>query len=82
MVELTEKSMSVFKYVKDNGGKVSVDEIAAALGTTVKSVRPTITLTLKKKGLVEYVKEMVGDTEIGYAVLTELGNSEEVVVKG
>lgn len=74
-MKLTEKSAQVYDYVKANGNKVSVDELATALGRTARSVNANIT-DLSKKGLV--VREKVaGEGEdakdITYVVMTEDG---------
>ena len=76
-MKLTEKSQSVFDYIKANGGKVSIDELAAALDRTTRSVGANVT-DLSKKGLV--VREKVaGEGEdakdFTYAVLTEEGKT-------
>jgi predicted transcriptional regulator len=77
IMKLTEKSQSVFDYIKANGGKVSIDELATALDRTSRSVGANVT-DLAKKGLV--VREKVaGEGEdakdITYAVLTEDGKN-------
>lgn len=74
-MKLTEKSQEVFDYVKNNGGKVSIEELCAALNRAPRSVNANVT-DLAKKGLV--VREKVageGDDakDITYAVLTEDG---------
>lgn len=76
-MKLTEKSNEVFEYVKANGGKVSVDELASALDRATRSINANVT-DLCKKGLV--VREKVaGDTEdakdITYVVMTDDGKS-------
>jgi uncharacterized membrane protein len=76
-MKLTEKSQSVFDYIKANGGKVSIEELATALDRTPRSVGANVT-DLAKKGLV--VREKVaGEGEdakdITYAVLTEDGKN-------
>ena len=49
-MKLTEKSNEVFEYVKNNGGKVSIPELADALGRSERSVGANVT-DLTKKGL-------------------------------
>jgi uncharacterized membrane protein len=76
-MKLTEKSQAVFDYIKANGGKVSVDELCAALDRAPRSISANIT-DLSKKELV--VREKVaGEGEdakdITYAVLTEAGKT-------
>lgn len=76
-MKLTAKSNEVFEYVKDNGGKISIDELAEALGRTARSVGANVT-DLQKKELVvrEKVKgETEDDKDITYVVLTEAGAS-------
>ena len=74
-MKLTEKSNEVYSYVKENGGKVAIDEIANATGRNVRSIGANVT-DLAKKGLA--VREKVaGEGEdakdITYVVLTEEG---------
>ena len=74
-MKLTEKSQSVFDYIKANGGKVSIDELAEALGRTTRSVNANVT-DLSKKALV--IREKVAGEgedakEITYVVLTPEG---------
>ena len=74
-MKLTEKSLNVFNYVKENGGKVSVEEICNALGLAARSINANVT-DLCKKSLV--IREKVaGEGEdakdITYVVLTAEG---------
>ena len=73
-MKLTEKSNEVYTYVKENGGKVSVDELCEALGRAPRSINANVTdLCSEKKGLAMRVKEEVEGAEkpITYVVLTE-----------
>jgi uncharacterized membrane protein len=74
-MKLTEKSATTFNYVKENGGKVSIDELAAALGRPIRSISANVT-DLTKKGLVTREK-VAGEGEdakdITYVVLTPAG---------
>lgn len=75
-MKLTEKSNEVYTYVKENGGKVSVDELCDALGRAPRSINANITdLCSEKKGLAMRVKEEVEGAEkpVTYVVLTEAG---------
>lgn len=75
-MKLTEKSNEVYTYVKENGGKVSVDELCEALGRAPRSINANVTdLCSEKKGLAMRVKEEVegADKPITYVVLTEAG---------
>ena len=76
-IKLTEKSAAVFGYVRENGGRVSVDELCTALDKAPRSINANIT-DLVKKGLVLREK-VAGDgedaKEITYVVLTEAGHS-------
>lgn len=78
-MKLTEKSMEVLNYVRDNGGRVSVEELAAGLGRTTRSVNANVTdLCSEKKGLAvrEKVTPKGEDAKpITYVVLTEAGQS-------
>lgn len=74
-MKLTAKSNEVFEYIKANGGKVSIDELAAALGRTTRSVGANVT-DLSKKGLVVREKVAAEDEDakdITYAVITPAG---------
>ena len=74
-MKLTEKSLNVFTYVKENGGRVSVEEICNALGLAARSINANVT-DLAKKGLVTREK-VAGDGEdakdITYVCLTAEG---------
>ena len=71
---LTQKSGEVFDYVKNNGGRVSIPELAQALDRTERSVGANVT-DLTKKGLAarEKVEVEGADKPITYVVLTEEG---------
>ena len=76
-MKLTEKSSEVFNYVKNNGGRVSMEELCEATGRAPRSVNANVT-DLSNKGLVTREKEP-GEGEdakdITYAVLTEDGKA-------
>lgn len=72
MAKLTENSNAIYTYVQNNGGRVSIDEMAAAFDKSARSISANVT-DLQKKGLV--VREKVaGEGEdakaITYVVLT------------
>lgn len=73
-MKLTEKSNEVFEYVKGNGGKVSIPELAQALDRTERSVGANVT-DLTKKGLAvrEKVEVEGADKPVTYVVMTEAG---------
>ena len=75
IMKLTEKSTAVLNYIKENGGKVSIDELASALERTSRSISANVT-DLQKKGLVTREK-VAGEGEdakdITYAVITPEG---------
>jgi DNA-binding MarR family transcriptional regulator len=74
-MKLTEKSSEVFNYVKENGGRVSIPELAGALNRTEKSVGANVT-DLQKKELVvrDKVKGEGEDAkDITYVCLTDAG---------
>ena len=75
-MKLTEKSNEVFEYVKNNGGKVSIPELAEALSRTERSVGANVT-DLTKKGLAAREKvEVEGlDKPVTYVVLSEEGKT-------
>ena len=77
-MKLTEKSMEVLNYVRENGGRVSVEELAAGLNRAPRSVNANITdLCSEKKGLAVREKVAVegADKPVTYVVLTEAGQS-------
>ena len=73
-MKLTEKSNEVFEYVKANGAKVSIPELAQALDRTERSVGANVT-DLTKKGLAmrEKIDVEGADKPVTYVVLTEEG---------
>lgn len=75
-MKLTEKSLEVFNYVKDNGGKVSIPEIATALGRSERSIGANVTdLTKKEIAVREKVEVEGAEKPITYVVLTEMGKT-------
>ena len=74
--KLTEKSAEVFEYVKNAGGKVSVPELAQALGRSERSIGANLT-DLKKKGFGEREKvEVEGEEKaVTYFVLNDEGKT-------
>lgn len=73
-MKLTEKSTEVLDYVKANGGKVSIPELAEALGRTARSVGANVTdLTKKKLAEREKVEVEGADKPVTYVVLTDAG---------
>lgn len=73
-MKLTEKSTEVLDYVKANGGKVSIPELAEALDRNARSVGANVT-DLTKKGLAQREKVEVegADKPVTYVVLTDEG---------
>lgn len=73
-MKLTTKSQEVFDYVKANGNKVSIPELAQALDRTERSVGANVT-DLTKKGLAAREKvEVEGEEKpVTYVVLTDEG---------
>lgn len=74
--KLTEKSAEVFEYVKNAGGRVSVPELAQALGRSERSIGANLT-DLKKKGFGEREKvEVEGEEKaVTYFVLNDEGKA-------
>ena len=74
-MKLTEKSLNVFNYVKENGGRVTIDAICEALGLAARSINANVT-DLTKKNLVIRDK-VAGEGEdakdIAFVVLTDDG---------
>lgn len=75
-MKLTEKSNEIFEYLKANGGRVSIEELANATGRSARSVGANV-LDLQKKNLVVREKEEVEGAEkpVAYAVLTDEGRN-------
>ena len=78
-MKLTEKSMEVLSYVRENGGRVSIEELANGLNRTPRSVNANVTdLCSEKKGLAMREK-VAGEGQdakpITYVVLTEAGQA-------
>jgi len=73
-MKLTEMSNAVFNYVKENGGRVSIDELASALDRSTRSVGANVT-DLTKKGLVVREKVNVEGAEkpVTYVQITDEG---------
>lgn len=72
--KLTEKSMEVFEYVKNAGGKVSIPELAEALGRSERSIGANVTdLTKKEIAAREKVEVEGAEKPVTYVVLTEEG---------
>lgn len=78
---LKENSQSIIDYLKENGGKASVTELATALDRSEKSINGTITSLGCKgphaKGFVDYEKvEVEGeDKPVKYVFLTDAGKN-------
>jgi predicted transcriptional regulator len=74
-MKLTEKSLNVFNFVKENGGRVTIDAICEGLGLAARSINANVT-DLSKKGLVirdKVAGEGEDAKEITYVVLTDEG---------
>ena len=80
-MKLTEKQAMVFNYVKENGVRVAMEELCAALGSDAKHLNPVVTgLGVKgerAKGLLDYEKVPVegSDKPAKYVFLTEAGKT-------
>lgn len=75
-MKLTEKSNEVFEYVKANGGKVSIPELAQALDRSERSVGANVTDLTKKEIAVREKVEVEGeDKPVTYVVLTDFGKT-------
>lgn len=72
---LTENSLKVLNFLKDNQGKnMTAQDIAEALGTTPASVNGTVTLSLSKRGFAKR-------TDAAIEVTDENGNTIPKPVK-
>ena len=80
-MKLTERQNAVFNYLKENGGRVSMDELCSALNSDAKHLNPVVTTLGVKgeraKGLVDYEKIPVEGQEkpVKYIFLTEAGKT-------
>lgn len=75
-MKLTEKSAEVLDYVKANGGKVSIPELAESLGRSERSVGANVTdLTKKELAVREKVEIEGAEKPITYVVLTDEGKN-------
>lgn len=73
-MKLTEKSAQVFEYVKNNGGRVSIPELADALDRTERSIGANVTdLTKKELAVREKVEVEGAEKPVTYVVLTDAG---------
>lgn len=80
-IKITEKSAEIFNYVKENGGRVSIEELVQATGRTARSVNANVTdLCSEKKGLCVRDKvEVEGqDKPVTYVVLTDAGKAFDI----
>lgn len=74
--KLTEKSMEVFEYVKNAGGKVSIPELAEALGRSERSIGANVTDLAKKEIAIRDKVTVEGaEKPVTYVVLTEEGKT-------
>lgn len=71
---MTEKEIAVFNYVKSNGGRVSIDEIAEALERSPRSIGPNINAFVSNDLAVREKVEVEGaEKPVTYVVLTDAG---------
>ena len=71
---MTEKEVAVFNYVKANGGRVSIDEIAEALDRSPRSIGPNVNAFVSNDLAVREKVEVEGaEKPITYVVLTDAG---------
>lgn len=72
--KMTEKEVAVFNYVKANGGRVSIDEIAEALDRSPRSIGPNVNAFVSNDLAVREKVEVEGaEKPITYVVLTDAG---------
>lgn len=75
-MKLTEKQQMVMDYLKDNGGRVTLDDMCEGIGLGPKSVNPIVTGLGTKgrgKGLVNYEKIAEGEKTVKWIYLTDAG---------
>lgn len=81
-MKLTEKSTEVFNYVKENGGRVSIDEMVSALGRNSRSIGANVTDLQKKELCVrEKVKGEGDEKDVVFVCLTEAGQTFDPTVE-
>lgn len=74
--KMTEKELEVFNYVKENGGKVSIDELVNATGRTARSIGPNINAFAANNLAVREKVEVEGaEKPVVYVVLTDEGKA-------
>ena len=72
--KMTEKEVAVFNYVKANGGRVSIDEIAEALDRSPRSIGPNVNAFVSNDLAVREKVEVEGaEKPVTYVVLTDAG---------
>ena len=72
--KMTEKEVAVFNYVKANGGRVSIDEIAEALDRSTRSIGPNINAFVANDLAVREKVEVEGaEKPVTYVALTDAG---------
>lgn len=75
-MKLTEKSMQVFDYVKQAGGKVTIDELASALDREARSINASVNDLAKKELAMREKVEIEGaEKPVTYVVLTAEGKA-------
>lgn len=75
-MKLTEKSMQVFDYVKQAGGKVTIDELASALDREARSINASVNDLAKKTLAMREKVEIEGaEKPVTYVVLTDEGKT-------
>jgi uncharacterized membrane protein len=74
-MKLTEKSLNVFNYVKENGGRVSIEAICEALGLPARSINANVTDLVKKSLVIRDKVAGEGEDakEVTFVVLTDEG---------
>ena len=70
-MKLTEKTNEIYSYVKENGGRVSMEELVAVTGRTSRSIGANV-LDLQKKGLAVREKVAGEAGEDGKATISGL----------
>ena len=73
-MKLADKTLQVFTYVKENGGRISVAEMVEALDRNARSINASVT-DLSKKELAVRDKVKEGDADVTYVQLTDAGSA-------
>lgn len=72
--KMTANELAVFEFLKANGGRATIDEVAEALGKTTRQISPNVN-AFAKEGLAfrDKVEVEGADKPVTYVQLTDEG---------